>query len=93
MIEGLKDQFTNALISADFKYHLKSEEKGDSWEEMNLADLYSKVKKHNIALGALIKSGDVSLDIIARKATDVILYTLMISERARMLKSDKEKEV
>lgn len=89
MIEELKDQFLNALISADFKYVVKQEDKGDSWKDMNLADLYSLMKKHNIALGGFIAEGN--LTDIALKATDVLLYTLMISERARKLKSsDKE---
>jgi len=90
MIEDLQNQFTNALITADLRYMLKTKEKGDSWKEMNLVDLYKKMKKHNIALGALIKSGDISPDIIAKKATDVLLYSLMISERARMLIHDKK---
>jgi hypothetical protein len=86
-LENLEEQFVNSLISAEFTYHLESKEKGDSWKEKSLATLYRKMKRHNIDLGALIANG--SREEIIFKATDVLLYAFIISERARSLPLDE----
>lgn len=86
-LENLEKQFLNSLISAEFTYHLEAKEKGDAWKEKDLATLYHKMKRHNIDLGALIANG--SREEIIFKATDVLLYAFMISERARALPADE----
>lgn len=92
LIENLMDNFANALISADFKYIMKTEEKDDSWRESSLTYLSRKMKRHSIQLSSLIADADADFGAIARKATDVLLYSLMISERAKELKRDGEAE-
>ena len=91
MIEDLLDQFLLTLVTADAKYVMKTEDKGDSWKESNLAYLYSKLKKHNIQLGALIATGH--LEDIQMKAIDVLLYTLMIGQNASEMLGDAKKEM
>ena len=91
MYDELRKQFPETLEIADFMYLLKKEEKEDSWKDSNLAWLYGKMKRHNIELGSLIANADGTLTDIVRKANDVLLYALMISERARMITSNEFK--
>jgi len=90
MFDELTNNFPNALMFADLKYFREKAEKSDSWKEMTLADLYSKKKKHNIQLYALIKSG-ADFRTIAKEATNVLLYTFMITERTVMLLHEEHK--
>ena len=77
----LQEHFIRALLAAEIRYEAKREERGNSWEEMNLADLYAKYKKHSIRLGALIADPSASHEDIADEAVDVLVYSMMITEQ------------
>ena len=48
-IEGpirLMERFRRALMLADFDFHIHDEEKGESWREKSLEDLYTNMVEH-----------------------------------------------